>query len=696
MITERDNTAGLPGSGLRGRLSFCVVYEKLVAMSKLRISTTLAVALTLLRTAAFAQDVSERLYQAVRNDDLATLRVLVKDNGANVKDARGQTPLMFAAAFGSLEAMKLLISSGADARAESEAGVTALHWCTGDVAKVRLLLDQGADVNKASRLGRTPLLVAAETHGTLETVRLLLQKNADVNVADNVGFTPLIAAAYVDNTAVAKLLIDKGAGLNAKTLAGQAGTALMGAASYGNLELSRLLLAHNVDLNAISAESDGNVKNGPVAVGNLTALHSAIVSGSAEEVKLLLDAGAPVDPRDVRGMTPLMVAVSTDRPNAGIVKMLLAKGADASIRSKIGESTEDWARKFNNSAILSTLKLEAVKLDEPGHELKMAGAKAVTPREAVERSLPLLQRASANVFTAGGCVACHAQPIASMAVETARSRGWRVDETVGKSVAEESDRVRRSLSASMPALLQGRQLGGAPDSELYESMMMAATRTPSDPRTDALVHFLLAKQRRTGNWAGYGTRAPIQDGDFSRTAIAIQTLTVYGMPARRTEIAERVARAADWLAKEAPRSSQDRMMQILGLKWAGVQAGLRETRTKELIALQHSDGGWAQTPYLASDAYATGQVLYTLHETGYSSADDPAFRRGVEFLLRTQKEDGSWYVKSRAMKIQPYFQSGFPYDHDQWISASATAWASMALSFTEAEKPAVASVNTTK
>jgi squalene cyclase len=248
----------------------------------------------------------------------------------------------------------------------------------------------------------------------------------------------------------------------------------------------------------------------------------------------------------------------------------------------------------------------------------------------------------------------------------------------------------------MPALLQGRQLGGAPDSELYESMMMAATRTPSDPSTDALVHFLLAKQQPAGNWAGIGTRAPIQDGDFSHTAMAIQTLTVYSMPGRRAEIAEHVGRAAGWLAKQAPQSNQERVMQILGLKWAGFQAGLRETRTKELIALQRPDGGWAQTPYLASDAYATGQVLYTLHETGYSSADDPAFRRGVEFLLRTQKEDGSWYVKSRAMKIQPYFQSGFPYDHDQWISASATAWASMALSFTEAEKPAVASVNPSK
>jgi hypothetical protein len=41
--------------------------------------------------------------------------------------------------------------------------------------------------------------------------------------------------------------------------------------------------------------------------------------------------------------------------------------------------------------------------------------------------------------------------------------------------------------------------------------------------------------------------------------------------------------------------------------------------------------------------------------------------------------NGSWHVHSRAVKFQPYFQSGFPFDHDQWISAVATAWATMAL-----------------
>jgi hypothetical protein len=84
--------AKFPLPGFSRRLSFCIIYEKLLDMPKLRISATLALAFALMGTAAFAQNVSERFHQSIRNDDLATLRVLVKDNGANVKDARGQTP----------------------------------------------------------------------------------------------------------------------------------------------------------------------------------------------------------------------------------------------------------------------------------------------------------------------------------------------------------------------------------------------------------------------------------------------------------------------------------------------------------------------------------------------------------------------------------------------------------------------------
>jgi len=97
------------------------------------------------------------------------------------------------------------------------------------------------------------------------------------------------------------------------------------------------------------------------------------------------------------------------------------------------------------------------------------------------------------------------------------------------------------------------------------------------------------------------------------------------------------------------------------------------------LQTQRRDGGWAGNPYLESDAYSTGEALYALHESGATAAGDPAYQRGLRFLSHTQQPDGSWHVKSRAVKFQPYFQSGFPYDHDQWISAAATSWATVAL-----------------
>jgi N-acyl-D-amino-acid deacylase len=82
---------------------------------------------------------------------------------------------------------------------------------------------------------------------------------------------------------------------------------------------------------------------------------------------------------------------------------------------------------------------------------------------------------------------------------------------------------------------------------------------------------------------------------------------------------------------------------------------------------------------MESDAYATGQALAALRESGVVDPGDQAVGRGVAYLLRTQLEDGSWLVKSRAVPIQAYFESGFPHGADQWISAAATAWAVRAL-----------------
>ena len=79
---------------------------------------------------------------------------------------------------------------------------------------------------------------------------------------------------------------------------------------------------------------------------------------------------------------------------------------------------------------------------------------------------------------------------------------------------------------------------------------------------------------------------------------------------------------------------------------------------------QRNDGGWAQLPTLGSDAYATGEALYALARFLKDPMADPAWRRGLRFLLETQEEDGTWHVARRAFPFQPTMNSGFPHHRD--------------------------------
>jgi hypothetical protein len=141
----------------------------------------------------------------------------------------------------------------------------------------------------------------------------------------------------------------------------------------------------------------------------------------------------------------------------------------------------------------------------------------------------------------------------------------------------------------------------------------------------------------------------------------------------------RIRLATEWLVNTKATHTEEKVMQLLGLAWADAGRQSVPALGSQLIAEQRPDGGWAQRSGFGSDAYATGQVLYALRESVGLPVSSRAWRRGLRYLLETQHEDGSWHVKSRSVKFQPYFESGFPYGHEQWISAAATAWAGMAL-----------------
>ena len=75
---------------------------------------TLALLLTgfALSSVAAPLEPADRFYLAIRNNDMAALRTLIKSAGVETREKRGATPLMLASAYGSLDAMKLLIAAG--------------------------------------------------------------------------------------------------------------------------------------------------------------------------------------------------------------------------------------------------------------------------------------------------------------------------------------------------------------------------------------------------------------------------------------------------------------------------------------------------------------------------------------------------------------------------------------------------------
>lgn len=164
--------------------------------------------------------------------------------------------------------------------------------------------------------------------------------------------------------------------------------------------------------------------------------------------------------------------------------------------------------------------------------------------------------------------------------------------------------------------------------------------------------------------------------------MALRILKAYAPPGLAVETSDRMAAARRWLTATSPVITEDYAMRVMGMWAAGAPARELIDLAQPLLseeAGQRPDGGWAQRPELASDAYATGMVLCALFDIGVLKADDPIYQKGPEFLRATQDQQGAWHVISRAAKVQPYFESGFPYGHDQWISMMGTGWAAGAI-----------------
>jgi mono/diheme cytochrome c family protein len=409
--------------------------------------------------------------------------------------------------------------------------------------------------------------------------------------------------------------------------------------------------------------------------------------GGYESVEALLKAGADPNAMDVRDANALVFAVAVDHPNPKVVQLLLAKSSDKVM-------AREWAWRNQNPAILRLFGLKptpapAASAAESRTNPREVISRALlflaplrwierprtNPREAISRALAVSQPVAGKFLHNGGCSSCHSQYLNGMAVGAARSAGVKTEPALENADTRATQLLLGSLQE---AFFQAQEPGDSSEAVGFALLQLASAGVPQSLAIDSMVHHMAAMQRKEGDWQTFEGRPPIESGEFGQTARAIRALRSFPTPARKDEFEQRIQRAAAWVEKAEPLTTEDRTMQILGLVWAGHTAPAG--RVKELVGKQRTDGGWGQTDYHQSDAFATGEALWALHESGMTSSD-PVYRRGVDFLLRTQQEDGTWHVVSRSFGFQPYFQSGFPYEQDQWISQAGTAMAVIGLSF---------------
>jgi ankyrin repeat protein len=518
-------------------------------------------------------------------------------------------------------------------------------------------------------------MMTARRDGNADLVRLILAKGAAPDAKDARGNTALMHAAQTGDVEMMRVLTEHGAGVNAANA--QGATPLGNAVCSNRVAAVKFLLAKSAKANAAMVFL-GVVRHGAIAFGNLTPLMAAAPYGSAELIGELLRAGADVNARDFRGMTPLMLAVASETQDSEVVKLLLDAGAEPNVKSKAGETALDWANRYGSRPVIAGLQRAGAQAGIPHSPAPAVVRRApLGPAEALNRSLQLLQRSGTEYFKESGCAGCHHQILTAMAVRAARTAGLPVDEAAAR---EQMAGMKAELGSQQEQFLQGIDLFGSQVLVPYLFGLAVAGYAP-DAITDNAVADLMSLQSADGSWnRGLAiSRPPIQESNIARTAQALRVLQVYGPPARQIEIENRIARARAWLFAARPRTGDEYAMLLAGLRWSGADKEKVGQAARSLLAQQRSDGGWAGNPNLVSDAFSTGEALYALHESGCVAVKDRAYERGLEFLSRTQHDDGSWYVPSRAVKLMPYFESGFPFGDDQWISAAGTAWAALAL-----------------
>lgn len=281
--------------------------------------------------------------------------------------------------------------------------------------------------------------------------------------------------------------------------------------------------------------------------------------------------------------------------------------------------------------------------DDAGEDAVMRGVKAMEAEVADWNS------------EQDGCVSCHnALPIL-IGLHSAAGEGRKVDRSAL------DDWTNKSVKME----------GAIPDESLAFAVLAGVESKITENGIRKYVDMLVKSQREDGSWSKGGQRVlqKRREGrsDVETTMWAILALmrakAVTDVPAKPVEL------GLAWIKSKPADDVTERLVVDLLIRSRIQKPGVADI-VKILIAGQNEDGGWGWKKDAGSDVIATGQVLFALAESG-ADVDTETGKRGREFLVSRQKQDGTWTADVAIKGWNQEFVNQSVY----W----ATAWAVLGL-----------------
>jgi hypothetical protein len=343
------------------------------------------------------------------------------------------------------------------------------------------------------------------------------------------------------------------------------------------------------------------------------------------------------------------------------------------------------ARMFSFAWLLLGLCLSRPALADEPTSIPRATPQQVN--QTVDRAIVYLQTESAAWLNTRKCAACHHVPMPLWALGEAERQGYVIDKKfvadTTESLLGSKDKLLTSKIFPNPAdppdtRPQGRGLNMGLPFLAVAARSMPALKEGQKQSLKLIAEEIVQKQQSDGSWEFFATlrRPPINESQTTDAAWIILALQGETGPDAPESQRAALAKAIAWLDAAKPSDiHQDKVLKVLLGVRSGKPRKTMQTTIDELLALQRADGGWSQTvPELKSDAFATGQTLYVLSLAG-CTAERPEIKRGIDFLVATQKPDGSWPMISRSTP------DGSPGSSKLLtpITCAASSWATLGL-----------------